>query len=319
MRDAPRPALPADAPRVRVVTWNLHSSLGPAPRWRRPRAEVERDLRAVAAAVAGSAPRSSPVDLVGLNEVDFGATRSGNFDQAAFLADELERLTGERYEIVRNETWRRDVPGMRVRFGNALLSRHPVVDVACCLLDDGHACEAEQAATPDLPPLRVTGWLASMLSETRGVVRATVRLPGADVDVLVTHLEPFLKAEREAQAVHLRHRWVRPDRPTILMGDMNSVRPGPQHAGTVEALGAAVDRTWAALTSGTLRDALRSFAPDETFATYPARAPTRPIDWVLASEDFVPESARVLSGPASDHLGVAVGFGRLLPAASAAP
>ena len=85
--------------------------------------------------------------MVGLNEVDFASRRSAWIDEAEFLADDLARRTGERYAVVRGETWARTIPGFEVRFGNAALVRHPIVRSTACLLDDGAACDAARAAT----------------------------------------------------------------------------------------------------------------------------------------------------------------------------
>jgi endonuclease/exonuclease/phosphatase family metal-dependent hydrolase len=102
------------------------------------------------------------------------------------------------------------------------------------------------------------------------------------------------------------------------MGDMNSAPPGPELAGAAPGpLAEAVDRTWSALTSGRLRDALRRADPRRHWDTYPARTPERPIDWVLASHELLPEEARVLEDLHSDHLGVAVRFA-FLPAPGSA-
>lgn len=309
-------AAPDGAPRLTAVTWNLRSGLGPDGDFARPRERVETALRDIARSIAAAAPDGAPVDVVGLNEVDFGSSRSGRFDQAAFLADELQRLTGERYLVVRGETWRRDWPD-RVRFGNALLSRHPVAHATVCPLDDDHVCADVGPAPPGLPPLRLDGWLARTVSEPRGVIRATLAHPAGEIDVLVTHLEPFVRREREAQALHLQRRWVRADRPTVLMGDMNSA---PPHRSTAElaadvvqdvagGLREVADRTWQAFTAaGLLHDALLLVQPHRSWATFPAHAPRKALDWVLASEHLLPQHADLLDGLHSDHLGVAVLF-----------
>jgi hypothetical protein len=117
---APPPrAVRTEFPELRAAVYNLHSGLG--SRWRlyASRAEMERNLRAIAERIAAA----GPADVVALNEVDFGSRRSGWLDQAEFLAAELRRRTGETYAVRRAETWRRDLPGLEVRFGNAALRR----------------------------------------------------------------------------------------------------------------------------------------------------------------------------------------------------
>lgn len=122
----PADRMPDEGAGLRVVTYNLHAGLGEGWRWFAPRAEVEANLRRIARHLAEAAPADDPVDVVALNEVDFASRRSGWLDQAAFLAAELEDLTGARYQVVRGPTWERDAPGLEVRFGNAILTRHPI-------------------------------------------------------------------------------------------------------------------------------------------------------------------------------------------------
>jgi hypothetical protein len=60
--------------------------------------------------------------------------------------------------VIRGETWRRDVPGFEVRFGNAALVRLPLVEASACLFHDLGACgirpPAEAARRPAPRPPR---------------------------------------------------------------------------------------------------------------------------------------------------------------------
>lgn len=297
-----RPADPGDGPRLRVVTYNVHSGLGPDLSLGRPREAVERNLRALARTIVAAGSPEHPPDIVGLNEVDFAARRSGGLDQAAFLARELSRRTGHDYRVVRGVTWERRAPGREARFGNAALVRHPVLRAEAVLFD---------AAPGDdgLPPVRSPLLLDRLVREARGAVTATVRTPAGEVDLLVTHLDAFAQAEREAQAVHLLRRVV-PGRTTVLLGDLNAV-PTPL------TLGRRLfqdDLTHDLLTSGPLVDARLVIAAREgrsdlgPWATFPAEAPVWPLDGVLGTIDLVPERARVIGTTESDHRGLAVDY-----------
>ncbi|MGH7806357.1 MAG: endonuclease/exonuclease/phosphatase family protein, partial [Candidatus Binatia bacterium] len=228
-------------------------------------------------------------------------------DQAAFLADEIGRATGERYEVVRGETWRRRIPGFEVRFGNAALARPRVLRATACLLDDGRSCAAGTPVTSQ-PSLRAASGWGRFLRETRGVIALTLEVGGRPVDVLVTHLDAFAQGEREAQAEHLLERFVDRSRTTILLGDMNAV-PAP----LVRPLFPA-DRTAAILTGGALADARSLHAaagaarPARGFATFPSNVPLWPLDWVLGSADLVPENVATIGGRESDHRGLYVKF-----------
>ncbi|HEY8554096.1 MAG TPA: endonuclease/exonuclease/phosphatase family protein [Burkholderiales bacterium] len=306
---------PPAGPVLRLVTFNLHSGLGPGVGFYRTRATVERHLEGIAAAIVETAALP---DAVGLNEVDFEARRSGGFDQARYLADALERLAGARYTVVYGETWRRTLPGLEARFGNALLVRHSVLAQAACLYEDADACARGPAG--DLPSLRAAGLLDRLTREARGLVRATIDFHDAPVDILVTHLDAFALAEREAQAAHLVRRIVDPSRTTVVLGDFNAVPTVMTH----ERAFLAADRTHDILTSGALADArvlyaarvgVRDFA---AWATYPASAPAWPLDGVLGSLDLLPADVRVVESPYSDHHGLYVEYRLLRDAAAIA-
>jgi endonuclease/exonuclease/phosphatase family metal-dependent hydrolase len=310
---APFPQLETqtDLPELRVVTYNLHSGLG--PRWRifAERREVERNLTAIAERIAAASPET-PVDAVALNEVDFGSRRSGWMDQAAFLADELERRTGHAYAVARGETWRRDVPGLEVRFGNAVLFRHSSLSVDARML--------EERQTTSYASAFPAGALDRILNEPRGVLRLRIGFFGHPVDLLVTHLEAFNPARREAQAADLLQRFVEPGLTSILLGDMNTVPT----AMTYKRPHLAADRTHDVLTSGDLTDARVVVAAREgisdfsDWATFPALAPVWPLDGSFATPDLIPQAVRVIGGAESDHRGVLITYGWLTPEAKSA-
>jgi endonuclease/exonuclease/phosphatase family metal-dependent hydrolase len=300
-----------DLPELRVVTYNLHSGLG--PRWRvfAVRAEVERNLRNIADRIAEASPET-PVDIVALNEVDFGSRRSGGIDQAAFLAAELEHRTGHVYTVVRGETWRRDVPGLEVRFGNAVLVRHSPLTANAQRLEDTPTTRYASAFP--------AGILDRVLSEPRGLLQVSIRFFGEPVDFLVTHLEAFNPTRREAQAADLLQRFVKTGRTSILMGDMNTVPT----ALTYKRPHMAADRTHDVLTSGDLTDARVVVAAREGtddlsgWATFPALAPEWPLDGSFATPDLIPQTVRVIGSDESDHRGLFVTYDWLTPEAKSA-
>jgi endonuclease/exonuclease/phosphatase family metal-dependent hydrolase len=299
--------VPAVAADVRVVTYNIHSGLGPAFALRRSRADVERNLHALGATIAATAPAAAPIDVVGLNEVDFASRRSAWIDEAAFLADDLERRTGARYAVVRGETWHRTVPGLEVRFGNAALVRHPIVRSTACLLDDV-VCDAEPAGTGPPPARGRSGFFGRWLRETRGVIAMTLDVGGRLLDVRVTHLDAFVQADRETQASRLVDRLVDAARSTLLLGDMNAV-PAP----LVRPLFAS-DRTAGILTRGLLADVRTAVAGSDApgsaslWPTFPAAAPRWPLDWILATTDLVPTFVKTVGERESDHRGLYAEF-----------
>lgn len=309
----PAPAVepPPDTPQLRTVTYNLHSGLGSEWQSSAPRDYVERNLRAIARRIAAAGTAAQPVDVVGLNEVDFGSRRSGGFDQAVFLADELKALTRAHYEVVEGETWRRTTPGEEVRFGNALLVRHRVLSQ--------NACWLAQNCSGVRQNVRVADWPARLLAERRGVVRAQVDFYGRPLDILVTHLEAMSLAQREAEAAELTRHLVRPGVATIVLGDVNAVSSWETRGRSFFA----ADRTHDILTSGLLLDArvalaARRRATDlSAWATYPAAAPRWPLDGIFATAELAPVSAEVIGGRESDHRGLLVRYGWLGETAAA--
>lgn len=290
---------------LRLVSFNIHSGLGPELTRRQPRAAVAAHLDAIAEAIVAAAPTSEPVDAVALNEVDFGADRSGGIDQAEYLAVALARRTGRPWSALRGVTWERDRPGDRVRFGNALLVRHPVLRV------ESHAFDAPPPARSELPAVASPALLDRLVREPRGALAATITTPGGEVDLWVTHLDAFSQAEREAQAVHLLRR-LRPGRTSVVLGDLNAVPAALTRA----RYPFRDDLTHDLLTSGALVDARlvlagREGRPDlAPWATFPAAAPVWPLDAALGTLDLSPLEAHPIGGGASDHLGLAVTYGR---------
>ena len=230
---------------VHVLQFNIHAGISRYDTF---------GLAAIAAEIKAWKP-----DVVSLNEVDRDAARSGRADEASYLAQ---------------ATGMHDVFGANLvqadghRFGNAILSRYPVVS----------------SSNIRLP--RAAG------SEPRGMLHAVLDVEGRSVDVYSVHLTqgarhglPQRIAQTEAIARVLRSA----TRPTILAGDLNS-RPG--------TLPVRILR-------GYLLDAQEQGGTGNG-ATVPAGAPVNRIDYVLYDNHFrpTPEGTRVLASASSDHRAV---------------
>lgn len=297
--DVPRP-VPGRGPALDVVTYNLHSGLGQ----RHARSASAEQVEGRLAGIAEEMTRAGAPDVVGLNEVDFASRRSGWIDQAARLAAQLESRTGYTYSVVRGPTWRRDAPRAEVVFGNAVLTRHPVIEAVDCLYAELDGCGVSADGSPPHP-----AGLLSAFTEPRGVIRVTVSFDGRPLDVLVTHLEAFSTAARERQA-QLLEAVVRPGRATVLMGDINAV----PSAMTAQRWYFAADRTHDVLSAGHLADArvLRASVLGhrdlDAWATFPAHAPRWPLDAVFGSRHLWPEAVTAVGAAQSDHLGLHVRY-----------
>lgn len=170
---ASSPPTPA---RLRVATYNIHHGEGVDGRWDLPRlaAVIER----------------TGADLIALQEVDRGTTRSAGVDQAA----ELGRLTG--LHAVFGAAMAYDGG----EYGEAVLSRLPILSSTVHALP--HA--------PDHEP--------------RAALEVRVELPGGRrVRFVGTHLDHTQDpADRVAQMAALEAALAaEPDLPTVLAGDFN--------------------------------------------------------------------------------------------------
>jgi endonuclease/exonuclease/phosphatase family metal-dependent hydrolase len=175
-------------PRLRVMTFNVRHGDG---------LDRRVDLGRAARVIRGARP-----DVVGVQELDrhYG-DRSGYVDQARWLADALgmHLAYGANLDL--------DPPAAgrpRRRFGNAVLSRHPIFDSGNVLLPrfGGH--------------------------EQRGLLRADIDAGGHRWQICTTHLQPNDPAERLAQARVVADRIGVPDHPVILLGDLNATPGTPE-------------------------------------------------------------------------------------------
>lgn len=234
---------------ITVATFNIHHGRG---------ADGRLDLARVERAI-----RDSGADIIGLQEVD------RHFDPRSAFADQVAVL-GEAFGMESAFGPTLDLPPppsgtARRQYGNALLSRYPIVWNDNTLLP------------------------AATSSEPRAVLRAGIDVPGAPLEVVVTHLEAFSASERYDQAVALRSSLEDPPSRTVVLADLNAV-PGSEEA---VALAAGLQDAWAVVGDG-------------DGWTYPASEPGRRIDQVLVSPDLQVHAARVPTTDSSDHRPVVV-------------
>jgi len=167
------------ATNLRVMSYNIH--------------HAEAMDGSVSAAAIAAVVTDSGADLVGLQEVDCLAARTGGVD---FIA-EFERLTGLHAVFGDNIGL---PPSPRGRYGNAILSRYPIT----------------RWANHPLPQLQPGG-------EQRGAMWATVELPGgAPLTFATTHLDHRDAAERAHSCAALRELLGGTGAPLILCGDFNA-------------------------------------------------------------------------------------------------
>ncbi|MBO8140746.1 MAG: endonuclease/exonuclease/phosphatase family protein [Firmicutes bacterium] len=240
---------PAVSGRLRVMTYNIRWGLG---------ADGRRDLTRTAAVL-----RQLDADIVILNEVDVNWRRSGNSDQPARLAAEA----GYPY-VYFGASFRTWASGSlkASAYGNAILSRHPIVS----------------AHTIPLPnPLR---------REPRSVLVARVLVGGQALTVLGTHLG-LHRFERLEQAGHIA-RLVNASEPVILMGDFNAF-PGSEEIALL-------------ISGPTGLSDAHGLAGSGSGETFPAPEPSARIDYIFVSPPLASRvvASRAVPADASDHLPV---------------
>ena len=125
-------------------------------------------------------------DIVGIQEVDVGAKRSGGRDIAAMMAQEL----GFEYRFSRSL----DFQGGS--YGNVILSRYPITDSECHMLVSGKY-------------------------EQRSIGGVTVKIGDENVVFWNTHLSFENTEQRRLQIEQIRD-LLSKDRPWILTGDFNT-------------------------------------------------------------------------------------------------
>lgn len=254
----------APATRLVVMTYNIHSGVG---------ADLKLDLDRIADLI-----RNERADIVGLCEVDQGTRRSGQVDQARYIAERL----GYYYAYGPNLWYDGGA------FGNAVLSRYPIVSSVNHPLPNIHG------------------------NEPRGVLEAQIDLGGAGggaiLNVFVTHLDVEYADSRRAQARALAETASTAAGPKVVMGDLNAPPTGSPEIATLLHDFNDTQQVYRVLVDSAelVKEGLFSRDYLKGGYTYDAYDPARRIDYILTSFDIKivaePGAARVPRTLASDHL-----------------
>jgi len=204
-------------------------------------------------------------DVVLLQEVDRNRPRTDLDDQALVLATRLRMFPAYGANVRRPPA---GPGGKDQEYGTLTLSRFPILDT-------------DNVRLPNRPGL-----------ERRGLLRATVDVDGAPVDVYNTHLQHTSGAVRRDQVRAIRDLLASRDLPAVVGGDLNAEPDSPALALLAEA---------------GLSDPWPVVGVDEGL-TVPANVPRRRIDFVLHDASFEPRTADDLLSAVSDHRAVRVGL-----------
>lgn len=245
------PTLVGKGPSLRVLVYNIHAGKD---------AKGVDNLDRVAAIV-----RDTKADIVLLQEVDRGTTRSGGVDQIARLA-ELTSLTyafGKTLDYQGGE------------YGIAVLARWNIVgDTLIRLPVD----PAQQRAGGSYEP--------------RGALRATIAAPRGAITVVNSHLDAsrtdFYRRQESVKLAAIGNRAVVPGGLALIGGDLNA-EPETPVIGVLRSAG------W--------QDLWKQCGKGDPL-TFPADKPVKRIDYLFAREGVPCRRATVLASDASDHRAV---------------
>ncbi len=260
--------------RLRVVTYNIAHGRGLAnDNWQAGDKQTQLSRLDEIAAVL----RDARADIVILNEADFDAVWISGVNQAHYIAEKA----GFRF-VAEQRNYNMAIPFASLRWGNAILSRRPIVNARCV----------------NFAPLAtweriVAGHKKGLLCEIRLDEDSVIRVFGVHLDTRSE--ETRIQAVEQIETVRSESK-----SPLILAGDMNTgplgfpqVRPAPDGRTAMSYL----------LDTGAYRtDPLKE--PAAADCTFHAANPTRVIDWILVSLDWEIISRSVLGGTLSDHKAV---------------
>ena len=259
---------------LKILTYNIAHGRGPTGgNWDGPVAADRERIDQIAVLIR----RHNP-DVVVLNEVDFNSTWSGHQNQAAAIAQQA----GYPHRVEQRNVDFRFFYGSW-RFGNAVLSRFPIVE----------------AVPIDYPVL--SRWEHVLAGSKQGCLCMLQVSPSQQVRIAAVHLESRSEETCVASIEEFAQVADQPTLPTVFAGDFNSSPSNFPFARQTPTGSNAMDLL---ASSGVVRipkSAVAAAQPTPQEMTFPSTEPDRVIDWILASSHFTCEEYQVLNVELSDH------------------
>jgi len=219
----------------------------------------------------------SQLDVIVLNEVDFSSAWSFHVNQASYIAEQA----GYPY-VVEQKNMDISFPFYHFKFGNAILSRYPVVDSTSIVF------------TP------YSKWEALFAGNHNGVL-STLQTPLGQIGVAAIHLEYRSEEIRVQAANQLYSIGENSEFPIVAAGDFNST-PIPFSGAQITSAG--LNALSCLLGQAGFR--APSIIENETqHFTFPAQKPVKIIDWILEKGRLEIIDWRVVRSNLSDHFLVA--------------
>jgi endonuclease/exonuclease/phosphatase family metal-dependent hydrolase len=286
---------------LKVATWNIAYGRGNGTDRDGPwtRESITERLDAIAGLI-----RSADLDVVALQEVDFGSARTHDIDQARYIAEKaalpyLTRITTWQRNFVPYPFGGPDRYFGKVWSGQCVISKYPI------LSNQRH----------ELGALRFKPYWYQLFSIDRRVQHCEIQWDGKVIDVLNVHLERHSPKDRVLQARRLAAivASVGPAH-SLILGDFNAPCLGSGQLHGFEddpLLDFRNDTTLSlvcdqGLTLVTDPESAAQAERRDRFHTFPAAAPTRGIDHILLGKEFEAIESYVLEEATafSDHLPV---------------
>ncbi|MGB7345771.1 MAG: endonuclease/exonuclease/phosphatase family protein [Pirellulaceae bacterium] len=256
---------------LRIVTYNIAHGRGESDsNWTgetlRQRSDRFDDIAALLTEI--------DADIVVLNEADFDTSWSDHVDQALYLANQA----GYRYVVEqRNLDFR--ILGWTWRFGNAVLSKHPISDTQVI----------------DLPGY--AAWETVLAGKKRAIDCNIQFNSNQSFRLIAAHLSPrseHLRVDSMDKIIRLA---TQSKTPVIIAGDLNAAPPGFSHWQSDVQNRNAINQ----LDASKLFQRLPLQDKEAGTKTYPAHDPDRVIDWIVVSNDWPILSYQVIPSTLSDH------------------
>jgi Metal-dependent hydrolase len=257
--------------RFRIGIYNIAHGLGGArAHWRLARkAALLKRLDEIALVLDGER-----LDFVVLNEVDVNSFRTRGIDQVAHIA----RRAGFPFLAAQCHIDLSLGP-IRHRYGNAVLSRHPI-------------SRMQQVAFPGH-----SFWESALLGKKEGML-CTMTLPdGWKIRMMAVHLDHRLEFNRLKAAHRIEEARRTSPAPLIVAGDFNSTQP--DHSTAASTGNGHTALSWLLATGA--YQTLPSGPPQEDDMTFPAAHPNTAIDWILVPREWEIVSKHVVGTTLSDH------------------
>jgi len=255
---------------IRVMAYNIAHGRGATDdNWEEAASEKRKRIDDIARLIA-----KADADVVVLNEVDFCSTWSGHQNQAEAIA----LSAGYPYWVEQRNVDFRFVHGSW-KFGNAVLSKFPIVDTEAM----------------EFPALRTSEQVLGGCKQ--GVVCTLQLSQSQQICILAVHLEHRSEDTRVASARLIIQAAESSEIPLLALGDFNST-PSAYPNSQRSAQGRnAMDLI---VESGEFELNAQE-QPARKQMTYPSKSPTHVIDWILVPKGWRFSDYQILSSHLSDH------------------